>query len=125
MKRLFATLFLATALAACAITGDLFGPSPEAQIYAGANGVTAAATLATVLLKNDKITAANAKSYSAILHTASGHLNTANATLTACRKATSSSATSRPDPCAAGIEADIRLAVSVAGEVQRTLSAKQ
>lgn len=124
MKKLLAILVL-TLLAGCAITGTVFGPTPEAQIAAGARSVTAAATLATVLLKNDRITVTQAKSYSSILHTASGHLDTANATLVTCRRATGSTAAIKPDPCGPSIAADIGLAVSVVGEVQKTLAAKQ
>lgn len=125
MKKILLGAVLALALSACAITGSVFGPTPEAQIATGARSVTAAAGLATVLLKNNKITVVQAKSYSAILHTASGHLDGANATLLDCRKKTGSTSAVKPDPCAPGIAADIALAVSVVGEVQRTLSGKQ
>ena len=124
MKRilLVATIFL---MQACATTGTLFGPTPEAQIVNGANVIAAAATLGTVLLKNDKITVAQARSYRAILGTADSHLKDADRTLLACRAKTGSTAKSAPDPCAAGIETDIRLAVAVAGEVKAALDARQ
>lgn len=124
MKKLLAVIAL-VALAACATTGTLFGSSPEAQIVTGANAVTAATTLATVLLKNDKITVPQAKSYRAVLGAASGHLDTANAALLTCRKTTGSTSKTAPDPCAATVASDISLAVAVVGDVQKTLAAKQ
>lgn len=125
MKKLFAVAVLALVMSACAITGTVFGPTPEAQIVTGANAVTAAATVATTLLKNDRITVTQAKSYRAILGTASSHLDAAQATLLECRKATASTSVAKPDPCAPGIAADISLAISVVAEVQKTLNAKQ
>lgn len=125
MKKLLVGVALAFAVSACAITGSTLGSSPEGQIINGANAVTAAAGVATVLLKNNKITVVQAKSYSAILHSASGHLDTAAATLKTCRAATASMAATSPDPCAPGIAADIGLAVSVVGEVQKALKSKQ
>lgn len=125
MKKMFASALLALAISACAITGGVFGPTPEAQIATGARSVTAAATLATVLLKNNRITVVQAKSYSSILHTASGHLDQANATLVTCRRATGSTSLTQPDPCAPSIAADIGLAVSVVGEVSKTLRGKE
>jgi low affinity Fe/Cu permease len=125
MKRIFAVAILALAMAGCATTGSLFGPTPEAQIVTGANAVTAASTLGTVLLKNDKISVTQAKSYSAILHTAGGHLESANATLVACRLKTGSTQKTSPDPCAATVSDDIALAIQVVGDVQKTLKAKE
>lgn len=116
---------LALALCGCAVTGSAFGPTPEAQIVTGANAVTAATTLAIVLLKNDKITVAQAKSYRAILGTGSGHLDVANAALVDCRKKTGSTSASSPDPCVPTVAGDIALAISVTGEVQKTLAARQ
>lgn len=124
MKRLIATIFVAVLLSACAVTGGTFGNSPESQIVTGANALTATATVATALLKNNRINVVQARSYQAVLVSASGHLDTANATLVACRKKTSSTPKTSPDPCAAGIEADIRLAVSIANEVSTTLKGK-
>lgn len=124
MKKILLGAVLALALSGCAITKGLFGPSPEAQIATGAHAVTAATTLATALLKNDKITVAQAKGYSGLLHTAGDHLKTANAALEGCRKATGSISTAQPDPCAPTVAGDIGLAVSVVGEVQRVLSSK-
>lgn len=125
MKKLFAVVLLALSLVACATTGTLFGQTPEAQIVTGANAVTAATTLATVLLKNDKITVPQAKSYRAVLGAASGHLDAANAALVTCRKTTGSTSKMAPDPCAATVSSDIALAVAVVGDVQKTLAAKQ
>lgn len=117
----YTTFYAAFLLVGCAVTGGLLGSSPEAQIFNGANGVTAAATLATTALKNNAITVAQAKGYQGFLTTASGHLDSANVALLACRKKTSSTSKSNPDPCAAGIEADIRLAVDIAAQVSNTI----
>lgn len=117
---------VALAMAAgCAITGTAFGPTPEAQIRNGANAATAATVLATSLLRVDKITVVQAKGYRSILGTASGHLDAANVTLLDCRKRTASTSLTSPDPCGATIAADINLAVSVVGEVSKTLKAKE
>lgn len=124
MKKMIAAAVIALAISACAITGGVFGPTPEAQIATGAHAVTTATTLATALLKNNRITVAQAKGYSAILHTASDHLHAANTALLACRKSTSSTSATNPDPCAPTVAGDIGLAVSVVGEVQRTLSSR-
>lgn len=125
MRNIITAVFLAVALAACAVTGTALGPSPEAQIVNGANAVTAATTLATVLLRNDRITVTQAKGYRSILGTASGHLDTANTMLLQCRKGTGSTSAVKPDPCAPSVMADIQLALSVVGEVRKTLDAKQ
>ncbi len=125
MKRIAVVAILALGLAACAITGGTFGSTPEAQIAAGARSVTAATTLATVLLKNNKITTVQAKGYSGILHTASDHLDAANATLVTCRKNTGEQAGSAKDGCAPGVVDDIRLAATVVGEVKKVLDARQ
>ena len=124
MRKLLAVITLAI-LAACATTGSVFGPTPEAQIVTGANSVKAVATLGTVALKNDKISVAQAKSYSAILHTASSHLDVANAALVTCRSRTSSTSRSSPDPCAATVADDITLAIQVVADVKKILDAKQ
>jgi hypothetical protein len=116
---------LAVALSACAVTGSTLGQTPEAQIVNGANSVTAATTLATTLLKNDRINVTQAKGYRAILGTASGHLDSANAALVACRKKTGSTSATNPDPCAPTVTDDIALALAVVGEVKKTLDAKQ
>lgn len=124
MKKLLLGAVLALSISACAITGSVFGPTPEAQIATGAHAVTAATTLATALLKNNKITVAQARGYSGLLHTAGDHLKTANGTLLACRASTKSTSATLPDPCAPTVAGDIGLAVSVVGEVQRVLAAK-
>jgi len=123
--RLFVTIALLTFATACATTGTLLGPSPEAQIKTVSNSVTVVATLATTLLKIDKITVTQAKSYSAVLHAASNHLNDANKTLVACRTKTNSKAGMNPDPCAATVASDIDLAGKVIGDVQAVLDAKK
>ncbi len=112
-------------LAGCAVTGSLLGSSPESQIVNGANSVTAAATLASTLLRNDKINVAQAKSYSGILHTVSGHLDVANGSLLKCRASTGSTSKTSPDPCAASVADDISLALSLTADIQKTLKAKE
>lgn len=119
MKQIGA-LLLAALLAAC----SAMTTSPERQLVDGANVVTAVATVATTLLRLDKITVANAKSYRAMLGTASGHLDVANATLLSCRSKTGSTQATNPDPCAATVTSDIALAVSVAGELKKVLDQK-
>jgi len=113
--------FVFAAIAACSVLPT----SPEQQIRDGANAVTAAATVATSLLRLEKISVAQAKSYRAMLGTAGGHLDTANATLIACRTRTLSSSSTNPDPCRPTVESDIALAVTVAGEVAKVLDAKK
>ena len=80
MKKLLAISALAI-LAACATTGALFGPTPEAQIKTGGDTVTAAVTVNTVLLKNRKVSTVTAKSYNDLLHAAGAHLKDANTRL--------------------------------------------
>lgn len=125
LKAYFMFYVVAAMVAGCAITGTALGPTPEHQILNGANAVTAATVLATSLLRVNKITVVQAKGYRAILGTASGHLDAANVTLLDCRKRTASTSVTSPDPCVATIAADINLAVSVVGEVQKTLKAKE
>lgn len=105
---------------ACASVG-----SPESRIINGANTVTATTALATVLLRNDRINVTQAKSYRAILGTAAGHLDTANADLLACRAKTGSTAKTVPDPCEPSVADDIALGLSVVGDVKKTLDAKK
>ena len=128
MKKLFATALIAIAIAitaGCAVTGGIFGPTPEAQIATGANLVTAQAGVATVLLKNKQISVTQAKGYSGLLHAAGGHLEEANKALLSCRARTGSTAQTNPDPCKATVADDIALGLSVAGEVKRTLDARR
>ncbi len=121
MTRLLAVAVVLSALiSACASTGL----SPEERIVAGASTVTAAATVGNVALKNDKITVPQAKSYDGLLRAAQGHLTTAAATLSDCRKKTGSSKATQPDPCEPGVAADITLAVTIANDVKKTLDTK-
>ncbi len=123
LKRLLAIFLLA--LAGCATTGAVLGPTPENQIVTGANAVTATTTLATALLKNDKISVVQAKNYSAIVHAASGALHDANDKLVECRRVTGSTQAVRPDPCAPTVAGDIAMALAVVDGVKKTLDAKQ
>lgn len=122
----YAALFILALVVGCA--GNLttaIGPSPEAQIKTGANSVTAATALATALLKNNKITVAQAKSYSAILHAGRDHLGDADTRLVDCRKRTATTSVAIPDPCALTVADDIALGLSVIADVQKTLKAKE
>ncbi len=122
----FSLFSILLALAGCAGNlGTVFGTSPEAQIVNGANAVTTATTLATVLLKNNKITVVQAKSYSAILHAGRDHLGDADKRLTDCRAKTASTSKTNPDPCAATVADDIALGISVVADVQKLLKAKE
>ncbi len=123
MKKLVA-VFVLTLVASCATVTQLTGASPEAQIVTGANSVNAAAQLATLRLNDKRITKAQATGYSAILHSASNHLNAANAMLLDCRKKTGSTQATNPDPCAGSVLSDITLATSVVGEVKKTLDSQ-
>lgn len=114
-------VFVLMTLAACSVLPT----SPEQQIRDGANAVIATATMATSLLRLEKITVTQAKSYRALLGTASGHLDAAESALLDCRKKTSSSPATSPDPCKPTVDSDIALAVAVAGEVAKVLDAKK
>jgi len=123
MKKLFACLLLSLSIVGCAALTAI-GSTPEAQIVTGANALAVATTGATVALRNDKITVAQAKNYSAILHGASATLDTANGTLLACRKASGSTSATSPDPCRTSVIADIQLALDSIASVKKTLDSK-
>ena len=122
--KLFKTMILAIIFALAGCAAGQFSMSPEAQIAGGANALTATTTLATVLLRNDKITVAQAKSYRVMLGAASSALDDANVTLLACRKTTLSTAATPADPCRLGVADVIRLALDSIAGVKRTLDAK-
>ncbi len=119
----YSALFVLALVVGCA--GNLMPLTPEGKIQLGANSVAASATLGGVLLKNGKITKPQAQSYSAILHTISGHLDTSGVALFACRKSTGSTSKSVPDPCVATAADDIALALSLADDISKTLKAKE
>jgi outer membrane lipoprotein SlyB len=118
MKKLLACLALALGLLGCASTGNT---SPEAQIATGANALTATTTLATVALRNDKITVAQAKSFRVMLGAASTSLDDANTVLLACRKATGTTAATASDPCAPQVTDVIRIALDTIANVKTAL----
>lgn len=97
--------------------------TPEAQITAGANSVTATSTLATVALRNDKITVAQAKTFSVAMHAASTALDKAGAELTKCRVTTQSTPATVPDPCQASTVTIIQTALDDVADVKRKLDA--
>lgn len=109
-------------LSACATVGDaVFPQSPEAQIAAGASSVATATTLATVALRNDKITVVQAKSYRTMLGAAGSALDDANGQLVKCRAATASTSTTSPDPCKPGVVTVIQVALDSVANVKRAL----
>lgn len=97
--------------------------SPEAQIVAGSNALTAAITLATVASRNDKITVTQAKTYRAVFGTASVALDDANRELVKCRTATGSTMKTSPDPCKASVAALISMALDTIASAKRNLDA--
>lgn len=111
----FAAILLALS-AGCATVS-----TPEAQIAAGANSVAATTTLATVALRNDKITVAQAKTFNATMHAAGAALDNAGTALTKCRAATNSTAATVPDPCQASTVAIIQTALDDVAAVKRQL----
>jgi hypothetical protein len=111
------------AVAGCAST-TVLGPSPEAQIKTGAETVTAATTLATVALRDHKITVTQAKSYRNMLAAAGESLKDADTELVACRAATGSTAATSPDPCWAKVSDVVGIALTNITGVQRALAAK-
>lgn len=130
---LIALALAAAALVGCAstaaVTGVLatpiaVGASPEAQIQTGAQGVTAATTLATVLLTDHKITVTQAKSYRNMLAAAGETLKDANTDLVACRTSTASTPASSPDPCWPRVSDVVTIALSNIAGVRTTLQAK-
>lgn len=116
--KLFA-LSLAIAVAGCATTGTGV-QSPESQILTGANAVTATATLATVLLRNDKITVEQAKGFRVLLGGASSALDSANAALLACRAKTGVF-TMTADPCRPQVTDLVVLALDTVAGVKTAL----
>ena len=124
MIKTFQALLFALGLALTGCATGPFSASPEAQIEAGAHTLTVTTTLATVLLKNDKITVSQAKSYRVMLGAASTALDEANGTLLACRKTTLTDSTSPADPCQPAVADVIKLALDSIAGVKRTLDAK-
>lgn len=116
----FLMLCFIFAFAGCAT----LAPTPEGQIKTGADSLTATTTLATVLLRNDKITVSQAKSYRVVLGAASTALDDANATLVDCRKKTGSTQASSPDPCKPSVTDVLGVALSSIATVKKTLDAK-
>lgn len=100
------------------------GASPEAQIATGAQTVTATATLATVLLRNRKITVPQAKSFHTMLSAAGESLTDANGELLQCRSATGSTDKTSPDPCWPKVADVVKLALDNIAGVKKALEAK-
>lgn len=116
-------LAFALAVAGCASTVAV-GSSPEAQIAIGAQTVTAATTLATVALRDHKITVTAAKSYRNMLAAAGESLKDANTELVDCRKDTGSTSATSPDPCWPKVADVITIALQNISSVQRALASK-
>lgn len=108
------------AIGACAQLGG----SPESQIKTGADSLTATTTLATVLLRNDRITVDQAKSYRVMLGAASTALDDSNKTLLDCRKKTGSTQAATPDPCQPAVADVIKVALDSITNVKKTLDQK-
>lgn len=120
MKRLILCV-AALVLSACA-SGPL--TSPEAQITAGANALTATAVVVTTALRNDKITVEQAKSMRAVLSAAGTALDGAAATLATCRVKQPAPPAAGADPCQPAVADLITLALDSVANVKRTLDAK-
>jgi hypothetical protein len=116
-------LALALALSACASTTAL-GTSPEAQIANGAATVETTATAATVALRNHVISVNTARGLSTMLHAAGDALKDANADLVQCRKDTSSTPATSPDPCWPKVRDVVTLALDSIAGARRALGAK-
>lgn len=116
-------LSFALAVAGCASTTAI-GSSPEAQISTGAQTVTAATTLATVALRDHKITVTAAKSYRNMLAAAGESLKDANGELEQCRKDTGSTSATSPDPCWPKVSDVITIVLQNISSVQRALASK-
>lgn len=99
-------------------------PSPEAQIKTGAETVTATTTLATVLLRNQKITVPQAKSYRTMLAAAGESLHEANGELVQCRKDTGSTSATSPDPCWPKVSDVVLIALDNIAGVKKALASK-
>lgn len=123
-KRILASIALCIGLAACAAVQQVGLPSPEAQITAGAQAATAATTTATVLLREQKITVPQAKSYRNMLAAAGESLKDANTDLVACRAQTGSTPATTPDPCWAKISDVVRIAIENVTSLKRSLDSK-
>jgi uncharacterized lipoprotein YbaY len=116
-------LAAALALAGCAATVSV-GQSPEQQIAVGAQSVTASTTLATVLLRDHKITVPQAKSYRNMLVAAGESLKDANTELVACRASTGSTSATAPDPCWPKVSDVVGIALTNIAGVKKALDAK-
>ena len=119
--RKYTAVFLLFIMTACAVLGS----KPEAQIKSGADKLTAGTNLTAALLARDKITVAQAKSYRAMLGTASSALDTTNNALIECRKMTGSTQATTPDPCKQNVAADVNLVLTILSEIETTLKAKE
>ncbi len=125
MKHYVLAVLLAFAAAFAGCAGGLGYTSPEAQIATGANALTGATTLATVALRNNKITVVQAKSYRVMLGAAGQALDDANTTLVKCRADTHTAPGLASDPCQPSVVGMITLALDSIANVKRTLDAAQ
>lgn len=119
------SLIFAAALAFAGCAGTVaVGPSPEAQIKTGAETITTATTLATVALREHRITVVQAKSYRNMLAAAGESLKDADVELLACRAATRSTAATKPDPCWPKVQDVVTIALQNITAVRNSLSTK-
>jgi hypothetical protein len=114
----------AALMVACSAITQIGLPSPEAQIKAGADTISATTQTATRLLQTQSITVAQAQSYRAMLGSAAEALKDVNTDLVACRAATNSNEKTSPDPCYAKVKDVLVIALDNIAAMKRTLSAK-
>lgn len=114
-------LAFALAVAGCASIVSV-SPTPEAQIKTGADSVKAAETGATIALRDHKISVAQAKSYRNMLVTAGEALHDANTELERCRKDTSSTSATSPDPCWLTIRDVVNIALENIGSIRKAIA---
>ena len=128
---LFLAFALAVPMAGCetlnsmgaSVSNFVMPKSPEAMIEAGANANVATTTLAATLLRNKKISSAQAEAYREIVIGANKSMNTMNDTLVSCRKSTGSTAATSPDPCKPAVSDLIALALKTIADVKLALDA--
>jgi len=123
MKSLIVVVATSIAILIGCASGSI-GKTPEAQIAEGANALAAATTLATVLLRNDKLTVPQAKGFRVLLGASSTALDEANGALVACRKETATVAGVANDPCWPKVSDLVSLAINGIIGVKSALDSK-
>lgn len=98
--------------------------TPEAQIKFGADAGAAVTATTSALLKNDRITVAQAEGYLIMVKGARDTLGKMEATLTRCRASTGSTPQTSPDPCKPAVADLLALSLNSIASVKRALDAK-